>query len=423
MAQQLINVGAAPDDRTGDPWRDAFIKVNANETELFNSFANGVVVVNSEADFPTPSGGVITTADETGYFMGAAVTTANRFVMGDNSIIFSWNFLSAPLTYTGSGNMFTGTDVSFRLKELQTSCPNGTVFNVVHSTPGVHQLNLDDFQVLDCTSWGTVGNCLAIVFGGVASFESTDGITFSGTNTLVDINQMAQQTTGGASFIGIDLGTSVNTILAITRHQVISTVAGAFGISGLAAGGNIAAGQVARVTSSAYIGAVTALQTITTDDVQWKFSDNDGIDDSDPDALLAFRANATATVISATSTDGSNAVLVAGTWVEERASQFTTTAAGRATYNGIPDTIIPITVTASFEPVSGVNKDLAMYIAINGTAVSETGMVRRTDSGNPGAVTAIWQIDASTTDFIEVFVENQTDTINILVNAIVMRVR
>jgi hypothetical protein len=37
MTQQTINVGASPNDGTGDPWRDAFIKVNANETELYDA--------------------------------------------------------------------------------------------------------------------------------------------------------------------------------------------------------------------------------------------------------------------------------------------------------------------------------------------------------------------------------------------------
>jgi hypothetical protein len=34
MAQQTIQVGAAPNDNTGDFIRDAFIKVNANFDEL-----------------------------------------------------------------------------------------------------------------------------------------------------------------------------------------------------------------------------------------------------------------------------------------------------------------------------------------------------------------------------------------------------
>jgi hypothetical protein len=35
MAQQNIRIGSAPNDKTGDPLRTAFTKVNANFTELY----------------------------------------------------------------------------------------------------------------------------------------------------------------------------------------------------------------------------------------------------------------------------------------------------------------------------------------------------------------------------------------------------
>jgi len=37
MAKQVINIGAAPNDNSGDPLRDAFIKTNDNFTELYGS--------------------------------------------------------------------------------------------------------------------------------------------------------------------------------------------------------------------------------------------------------------------------------------------------------------------------------------------------------------------------------------------------
>lgn len=37
MAQQLIGIGAAPNDGTGDTLRDAMDKVNENFTELYNT--------------------------------------------------------------------------------------------------------------------------------------------------------------------------------------------------------------------------------------------------------------------------------------------------------------------------------------------------------------------------------------------------
>ena len=42
MPQQIINVGATPDNGQGDPLRDAFIKTNSNFSELYNSPSGGV---------------------------------------------------------------------------------------------------------------------------------------------------------------------------------------------------------------------------------------------------------------------------------------------------------------------------------------------------------------------------------------------
>jgi hypothetical protein len=48
MAQQTIQVGAAPNDNTGDFIRDAFIKVNANFDELYSDDAGDVDSVNGQ---------------------------------------------------------------------------------------------------------------------------------------------------------------------------------------------------------------------------------------------------------------------------------------------------------------------------------------------------------------------------------------
>jgi hypothetical protein len=40
MSKQLINIGTSTNDRSGDPIRTAFDKVNANFTELYNSISN-----------------------------------------------------------------------------------------------------------------------------------------------------------------------------------------------------------------------------------------------------------------------------------------------------------------------------------------------------------------------------------------------
>jgi len=63
MAQQTINIGAAPDDGTGDPLRTAFDKVNDNFTELYAEDAalgTAVADLDTRVDALEASGGVTT---------------------------------------------------------------------------------------------------------------------------------------------------------------------------------------------------------------------------------------------------------------------------------------------------------------------------------------------------------------------------
>ena len=119
--------------------------------------------------------------------------------------------------------------------------------------------------------------------------------------------------------------------------------------------------------------------------------------------------------------DCSNAVQLAGTWVEERASHFTTTAAGAITYIGERDFTTPIDIIASVDPVTDIT--IAIYVFIDGVAVAPTGIKRFVKSADPGVMTTIWQATLSTGNVITARVENQTNTSNILLSDVIFRVR
>lgn len=52
MTQQVINIGALPNDGTGDPIRVAYSKINQNFNELFSSIVSGTGL-NIDLDFGT----------------------------------------------------------------------------------------------------------------------------------------------------------------------------------------------------------------------------------------------------------------------------------------------------------------------------------------------------------------------------------
>ena len=61
-------------------------------------------------------------------------------------------------------------------------------------------------------------------------------------------------------------------------------------------------------------------------------------------------------------------------------------------------------------------------MAINGTVVTNSKVPGRADSGSPVTVVVPWQEVLSSTDFVEVFLENTTDTTNFTVNHAILRI-
>ena len=68
MAQDLINVGSTANDGTGDTWRDALVKVNANETELYADVATNTAAIAINAQSIIDTTALITGFTKTYWF-------------------------------------------------------------------------------------------------------------------------------------------------------------------------------------------------------------------------------------------------------------------------------------------------------------------------------------------------------------------
>jgi hypothetical protein len=421
MAQQIINIGAAANDRTGDTWRSGGDKINDNFTELFGlTGPTQRVIVNVLADFPTPVSSVITLADDTEYLVGDDISLGtNELVMGDGCAVSGIESIAVTLTYTGTADMFTILNDTARISDISISCAAGRVINFSDNTDTLFRMN-------DCTvscatfglfnSGGASGSTVRFTNVSPASITSS-GCTITGSWNTWLWEVSATNVTGGSLF---NFGTA--TFDAIVLDLILANLGAATTlITGAASSANINAGGTAIITRMLTSGAGTILSGVTVDDALWNFFHNDDIADTRPDGLLSMQNNAVATVIAASSSDGSNAVLVAGTWVVERTSQATGTTAGRVTYDGGKDATLPLTVSVSVEPASGTNINLSAYVAIGGVVVANSKRSGSASSGSPSSITIPWQETFSTTDFYEVFVENNDNTTNILVSSAISR--
>lgn len=415
MSQQLINVGAAANDGTGDTWRDAFIKVNANETELFGLVASGQRVVVSElADFPTPVAGVITLVASTQYFLTESVSLGtNRIVMADSSAITGIESTITTLTYTGTGDMITMSNITARVNNITLSAALGRVYNWSDTSIKVGRFN--DVSIAACQKIGIFSGTFGILRFTNHSVSNAviDGAEFTGNFRSLLWEVSAVTMTAGALF---NLGTA--TFDSFIATTVLATLNGTSNfISGAVSSANINANGDGLVTANRLSGAGTPLSGVTVDDALWNFFHNDDIADTRPDGLLSMQANATNTLIAVAGTP----VLIAGTWVVERNSQTTGTTAGRTTYDGGKDVTVPLTGSFTVEPASGGAVSISIEVAINGSVVANSKRTASTSAGNPTSITVLWQEVLSTTDFVEYFVTNETTTVDILVSAAVER--
>jgi len=375
--------------------------------------APATILIGSESDFPTPSGGIITLAADTDYLITASFTTANRFVVGDNTLVRATNSTQVTLTYSGAGIMFTGTDASFILENISLACAFGTVFSAT-STTGTHRLNLFAVTIVICNIVGTIDGMDALAINRlVVGNIITDGLTFLNSINIFSLLQAIVTIAAGDMF---DLGTATFNAVSLSHASFVLNGASTL-LKGAAASANINTGGLGSVLNTRIIGVGTSLSGITTDDALWQFFLNDDILDTRPDALTSNTAGTTITIAAV-----NTPVKIAGTWVDTRSSQFTNTTDGRATYDGGKDAVLPITIAVNAEPVSGTNKDFTIYVAINGTIVSDYGVPGRADSGSPVNVAVPFQEKLSTSDFVEVFLENNTDGVDFTVNGAVLRI-
>ena len=102
MTQQVINIGTAANDGTGDPLRTAFNKINTNFTEIYAKGASGsnldiseneISATNSNGNVElVPNGaGHVVVVDDTFVINSSNTPTSNVGATGDIAGMISWD--------------------------------------------------------------------------------------------------------------------------------------------------------------------------------------------------------------------------------------------------------------------------------------------------------------------------------------------
>ena len=135
------------------------------------------------------------------------------------------------------------------------------------------------------------------------------------------------------------------------------------------------------------------------------------------DGLVSMQGNSTATTIAATNTP----VLVAGTWVSQKTSTVTATTGGRLTYTGGTAIDIKIDASVSLAPSASSAQNLSLSIAKNGTSIAASEISSVVTTSVEQSLSTSWVLSLTTNDYVELFVQNDTSTDNIIVSKATFR--
>ena len=412
MAQQNIVIGVE-NAKTGDTLFSAFTKTQANFTELFSaSTIVRRVVVNTIADLPAAVGSVITLAANTLYLQADNIDlSTTRLVFGSNTVYSGLNSLVVTLSYVGTLPLFTLANISSTVKNLNVVHPNAPLFSYSDNAGNALRVSDVSYSGSSIGTFGGTGSGMRLT--NFSGSTTSNGMQFTG-DWRVFLFEPSLSTIAAGSLINF----ASATFDAISISETfLNYVAGTFYISGALSSANINTGGFASITASNLKGAGTPLQQITPDDALFNFINNNSIRDTRPDGLLSLQGNTVATV-----TGASTAVLVAGAWVVGPSGQFTGTTAGRLTYIGGKDARLPITFSLSLAPTLSTGIAMSAYVAINGTKVAESRGQGTASAGGPTSITIPWQYTFSPNDYVEVFVENNTNATDLLVSSAKSRV-
>ena len=373
--------------------------------------ASNETIINFITDFPAPVAGVITLLPDTRYVIASSISSPDRFVLGNNTQVTSFSTLSPVFEYTGTGSMLSGVDATVLIQDIRLNAPSGEVFNFKDvAVPNTNIAFIKDCIVNNCAKLGTFDSMVSLVITDVPCFNATQGYTLAGSGWRVWRVQDVGIISTNAAMVGFDLGTA-STNAALFDAQLFTFVAGAVAFNGAANSANITSGNLGRIKGINLTNDGTPITGLTTDDVRWVFSDNDELKDTKQEAFITMSGNTTETAISGIGTK----VLVAGTWVEQEISQFTSTAAGRLTYMGERAVNDPIIISASSVMASGTDTHISYCLYKNGAEVVGSGQPDTIRSGRTGNTSIIWQDTIEQGDYFELYVANLENTTNIIV--------
>tara|TARA_Y100000361_G_scaffold152325_1_gene171529 strand:+ start:12759 stop:13964 length:1206 start_codon:yes stop_codon:yes gene_type:complete len=377
----------------------------ANFTELPN-----MEYVSQKSDLPSPSAGVITLlADTTYFFIGTIDLTGDRLVGDSNTCLLGNSSENAFLTSTGLGAgvaLFT-TDYTTPIRHISFKDVD-TAIDIDGSRSGQNPA-LDWYGVnfVNVPNVGTIKDVDNWIYSTGAVLNSR-GLKFDGSIGTVGASNSIFVGDGSAGNIVEILSTANIT----RRFRIIYSSVVAF-----ASTTGIDVDVSATIPVEGYIldtinfsGGSTYLAGVDYLDNKSSFVRCIGINNTTEIGNYYMTGNSTATTISVASTP----VKVAGITTANAINQKFSHIDNRLTFTGALANTFEVNSIATF--ITSNNRDIKLSIAKNGTVIADSSVpVTSDNAGKAHAVPMQTILEMQTNDYIEIFVQNDTDTNSITV--------
>lgn len=417
MARQVLNPNSvSPNDKLGDTPFDYTAKLNAMTLELYelSAGANNITIVNELSDFPAASGGVIALEDDITYYISNNIVTSDRFICGQNNIITSNNPFANALVYTGTGDMFTGVNVSFAVDRGVISCPSAQAFNFSATAGNYPTFGLSLTTIAQCQKCATIDNLRSINITNTGFFDCSDGFTVAGVDNWDTITASRLRIDGGSNAItGFNLTTSLHRTFELNNYVILGDV-GSVGIAGLANSANIQPNFIASIDQCEFTANVTPLSGITIDDIRYSFLSNSGLQDSTIDANPYLSIPTTVTI----NATGTYEKINQGNWLASEESRLLVSTDGDVINLMEKPVKVQINGSVTLEKVGGGSDLLTARLVYNDlpndpqSVITELG----TDNTNPTNIGLVGIFNLNPGDSISIYVSNQDSTANVVVN-------
>lgn len=261
-----------------------------------NRLRTNYVVVKSLSDFPTPSGGVITLADDTSYELNGTVDiSTNRIVCGTRNIIRGLDRSNDKLVSTTTGALITcdSTTVAKTIVTLEgcsLTCTTGAIFAMTGTLTNAQNLVVQRCTITGGTTLGTIATCNAVVIRNstIAGPITSSGFTITGTGPSASFIIVRDNSLRGCAGTMFAFGTSVWGEIQIDRN-IVTTAVGETFLSGTTGGANVTV--AGTIGNNIFTGAGTFISTLTNADTNWSWTDNIGVGNTSvPSAAPAYTA-------------------------------------------------------------------------------------------------------------------------------------